>query len=609
MTEHEEKSGLNFSGKTHFWGVVILVVVVFGLIVDTIKADNDYFYADFARLNKVTEVIHHKYVEDINSEDLVDNAIKGMLEILDPHTSFFKKKEYEELRIHTEGKFGGLGIQISIREKVLTVVTPISGTPASRAGIQSGDQIVKINSKSTRGIEIDQAVGILRGDPGSEVSITIIRKGEVKPLEFTIIREIITIKSVPYSGILDDDIGYIKLVTFSQEASDEVEKAIELLVKKGIKGLIFDLRRNPGGLLPQAIKVSEKFLNRKSLVVSTRGRLRGQNKEFFSYLNPVLPEDIPLVVLVNAASASASEIVAGAIQDYDRGVVLGDTTFGKGSVQSILALDRNHHLKLTTAFYYTPSGRCINKPVNDIPDNEKEDDTFGADSIDNKDSSTTADGISDSADTLVEYKTKGGRIVYGGGGIIPDTIVEPPLLNPLVRALFIKDIYFKFTNLEYPKLQKTNMVFDSSFTINKKIMDDFYSFLDSIDFSYESHTKSKFNEFMEWAGLVEDTASDSTANDRPNIMKPEWSENELKLLSQVTKQVEDILVTKDKKEFKNCEEDIKKYMRESFLGRGLGQDNSLVYRTILARDNQVLAAVDILSNKKVYKKLLQTNNN
>ena len=157
--------------------------------------------------------------------------------------------------------------------------------------------------------------------------------------------------------------GYVRLVTFSQDASDEVEKAIESLVKQDIKGLIFDLRRNPGGLLPQAIKVSEKFLNRKSLVVSTRGRLRGQNKEFFSYLNPVLPKDLPLVVLVNAASASASEIVAGAIQDYDRGVILGDTTFGKGSVQSIFALDRNHHLKLTTAFYYTPSGRCINKSI------------------------------------------------------------------------------------------------------------------------------------------------------------------------------------------------------------------------------------------------------
>jgi carboxyl-terminal processing protease len=318
MTENGKKTGFYLSGRTHFWGVVVLIVVVFGLIVDTIKADSDYFYADFDRLGNVTKNIHHKYVEAINSEELVENAIKGMLEILDPHTSFFKKKEYEELRIHTEGKFGGLGIQISIRDKILTVVTPISGTPASRAGIQSGDQIAKINGKSTKGIEIDQAVEKLRGEPGSEVSITIMRKGEAKPLEFTITREIITIKSVPYKGVLGDDIGYIKLVTFSQEASDEVEKAIESLVKKDIKGLILDLRRNPGGLLPQAIKVSEKFLNRKSLVVSTRGRLRGQNKEFFSYLNPVLPKDMPLIVLVNAASASASEIVAGAIQDYDR---------------------------------------------------------------------------------------------------------------------------------------------------------------------------------------------------------------------------------------------------------------------------------------------------
>jgi carboxyl-terminal processing protease len=359
MEKTDQKQTRTIFGRTPFIGMVILIVVITGLVVDATKADEDNFYYDIDRLDNVALKIHQNYVEDMSSKDLIDNAIDGMLKILDPHTSYFEPKQYEELKIHTEGKFGGLGIQISIRDKVLTVMTPISGTPASRAGIQSGDQIIKIDSKPTTGITIDNAVSKLRGEPGSKVTITIRRKGEVKDIDYQISREIIQIKSVPYFGVLDNGIGYVHLATFSQDAGAEVEKAIKELSKKNIKGLVFDLRHNPGGLLPQAIEVSEKFLPRKSLVVSTRGRVRGQNKEFYSATQPVLSPELPLVVLVDYASASASEIVAGAIQDYDRGVVLGDTTFGKGSVQSILPMsDNSYHMKLTTAFYYTPSGRC-----------------------------------------------------------------------------------------------------------------------------------------------------------------------------------------------------------------------------------------------------------
>ncbi len=606
MTENGQSGGVRVSNKTHFWGVVTLMVVVLGLIADTTKADNDNFYTDIIRLDNVATRIHQSYVEEVSSEDLVDHAITGMLEILDPHTSFFKKKDYEELKIHTEGKFGGLGIQISIRDKILTVMTPISGTPASRAGIQSGDQIIEIEGKSTKGITIDAAVAKLRGEPGSEVTIKIRRKGEAKPLDFTIVREIITIKSVPYSGILKDGIGYVRLLTFSQEAGEEVEKAIKRLLKNNIKGLILDLRHNPGGLLPEAKEVSEKFLARKSLIVSTRGRLRAQNKEYYAGGNPVLPTDIPLVVLVNAASASASEIVAGAIQDWDRGVVLGDTTFGKGSVQSILPLDKEHHLKLTTAFYYTPSGRCINKPENDIPDTENGDENDEMESEKNTTKPEEDESGSQSKRDTVEYKTNKGRIVFGGGGIIPDTIVEFTQPDPIIKTLFLKDVFFKFANSEYPRLIERKIVVDSSLVIDKKIMNDFQAFLDSIQFEYKSLSHIKLDEFKSWAGLEKDTTVDSAllAENRPD-----WKDEEVEELNMMVAKIESLIKKEDQRDFEKSEDLIKRYIYEALLVRGLGQDNNLVYRTKLRNDDQVLAAVGILMDEQHYKRLLEPAKN
>jgi carboxyl-terminal processing protease len=236
---------MNLKKHIPIWGIVIIVGVMGGLVADVLQSDSDNFYSDVIRLDNVVTKIHENYVETVNSGDLVDKAVDGMLQILDPHTTYFEQKQYDELLIHTEGKFGGLGIQISIRDKALTVMTPIAGTPAARAGIQSGDQILKINNKPTRGISIDDAVGKLRGEPGSEVTITIRRKGE-KDNDYTIVREIIHIKSVPYYGVLDKNIGYVRLNTFAQESGTEVEKALKELLKKNIKGLIFDLRNNPG---------------------------------------------------------------------------------------------------------------------------------------------------------------------------------------------------------------------------------------------------------------------------------------------------------------------------------------------------------------------------
>jgi carboxyl-terminal processing protease len=584
-------------------GVAVLVVILAGLVVDANKAEDDNFYANIIRLDNVATKVHQSYVEEVSSDELVDKAIEGMLSVLDPHTTYFQQKQYEELRIHTEGEFGGLGIQIAIRDKILTVMTPISGTPASRAGIQSGDQILEIEGESTKGITIDGAVSKLRGQPGSEVTITVRRRGERKSLKFTITREVIKIKSVPYYGMVEDNIGYIRLLTFSQDAGKETERAIKALAEQGdLKGLVLDLRFNPGGLLPQAIEVAEKFLAKKALVVSTRGRERTQNKEYYATGSPVLPLDIPLVVLVSRSSASASEIVAGAVQDWDRGVVLGDTTFGKGSVQSILTLDRTHKLKMTTAFYYTPSGRCINKPENDIRGGDDEDgegaldaDSLAADSAD-----------SGTADTAI-YRTKNGRVVPGGGGIIPDTVVESEKLTPVVISLLGKDAFFKFANQEYPKLKKRGIKVDGSYVPTDEVVEDFEAFLDSMQFHYRSPAQIQFREFQERVGLVtdsSDTADSASTDGEPAIEEYELEEEELAKIKEASALVQRVLESVGERALLEERDEIRERLGESLLVRALGQDHGAVYNRQLSDDRQLAAATDILRNAKVYKELL-----
>jgi carboxyl-terminal processing protease len=593
-----------FSAGIPMMGMVVLIVVLVGLAVDSIgAAGGDNFFADVVRMDNVAAKIHQSYVTEVSSKDLVDSAIKGMMQVLDPHTAYFEAREYENLRMQTEGKFGGLGIQISIRDKVLTVMTPISGTPAFRAGIQSGDQIIRIDGVSTRGITTDRAVTKLRGEPGTDVKLLIRRRGEAQDLEYVIKREIITIRSVPFYGVLENGIGYVTLQQFSQDAGAEVERAIRELLKKGIKGLIFDLRFNPGGLLPQAIEVSEKFLPPRSLVVSTRGRVRNQNKEFHSTRPAVLPMDIPLVVLVDKASASASEIVAGAVQDWDRGVILGDTTFGKGSVQSILQLDAVNHLKLTTAFYYTPAGRCINKPENLV----RRADDAGGDDEDGEDDGEDADAEQDAAkeparaDTAT-YRTKGGRLVCGGGGIVPDTVVQRKIPEAAVRALLVRDMFFQFANLEYVRLQKRGVKITPDYRPDSITIRNFYAHIDSVGFSFQSVAQIQFEEFKKRSGIVEDTTLRNNRN--PYLVPPKLPEADFKSLKAAAERVDSILAEDSRKAIRQNESEIVRLVRDALLVRELGQDNEAVFRSKLAHDDQLKAAIGLLSDRNAYARLL-----
>ncbi|MGE0267252.1 MAG: S41 family peptidase [Candidatus Omnitrophota bacterium] len=322
------------------------------------RKTKDDLYSQIELYSYTLTTIQADYVEEIPPKDLIYGSLKGMLATLDPHSQFLDPDEYKELKTETQGKFGGLGIEISIRDGLLTVITPIEDTPAWNAGIKSGDRIVKIEEELTKDITLGEAVKLLRGKPGTEINITILRESEFKIQEFKIVREIIHIQDVKNTQILKDDIGYIRLAEFREDSAKEFRKALDTLQAAGANGLILDLRNNPGGLLNVAIKITEEFLPSGSPIVSTKGRRRSQNTETFSS-NVSHLVDWPMVILINEGSASGSEILAGALKDNKRAIILGTKSFGKGSVQSVIPLPDGSGLRLTTSKYYTPSGVTI----------------------------------------------------------------------------------------------------------------------------------------------------------------------------------------------------------------------------------------------------------
>ena len=318
----------------------------------------DDLYAQIELYSYALTTIQADYVEEKTPKDLIYGSLRGMLSSLDPHSQFLDPDEYKELKTETQGKFGGLGIEISIRDGLLTVITPIEDTPAWKAGIKAGDRIVKIENELTRDLTLDEAVKKLRGKPGTAVNITVLREEAVKILEFSIVREIIHIQDVKNTQILTDNIGYIRLTEFREDSAEEFRKALESLTTQGADSLILDLRNNPGGLLNVAIKITEEFLPAGQIVVSTKGRHPSEDTITYSNNKNHLIS-WPMVILINEGSASGSEILAGALKDNKRAIILGTTSFGKGSVQSVIPLPDGSGLRLTTSKYFTPSGISI----------------------------------------------------------------------------------------------------------------------------------------------------------------------------------------------------------------------------------------------------------
>lgn len=348
--------------KNRIFSIGTLLLLIFagifiGRITMSTPSSEAQGYEELKVFTEAFSIIKRNYVDEVKTKDLIYSAIKGMMGSLDPHSGFLTPEAYKEMQVETKGEFGGIGIQIGIKDNALTVIAPIEDTPAFRAGIKAGDRIIKINGESTRDMSLMDAVNKMRGPKGTKVTITIMREGWESPKDFTLIRDIIHIKSVK-SKVVEKGVGYIKLSHFQEQTANDLSIALrELVEKEKITSLILDLRNNPGGLLQSAVEVADQFLEPGKLVVFIKGRT-GEKVEYFT--EGIRPNyKLPLVVLVNHGSASASEIVAGALKDHRRAIILGTTTFGKGSVQNIIPLSDGSGLRLTTAKYYTPQGISI----------------------------------------------------------------------------------------------------------------------------------------------------------------------------------------------------------------------------------------------------------
>jgi carboxyl-terminal processing protease len=336
--------------------LVVLTLSLGGSAVSKVT-DNAATYEQLRLFTEVLSIVQNQYVDEVPPKELIYSAIKGTLRGLDPHSSFLDPDSYRDMQVETSGSFGGLGIEITLKDDILTVVAPIDGTPAHRAGLHTGDRIVKIDGLPTKDMQLADAVKRMRGKPGTKVLISVVREGWAEPKDFEIVREQIKVQSVK-TVEMGDGIEYLKLRQFQEQSPHDLEVALEKFTKAGMKALILDLRNNPGGLLTAAVEVSEKFIDDGKLVVYTEGRVKSQNMRFPAHAKRGYSQ-MPMVVLVNQGSASASEIVAGALQDWGRATIVGTQTFGKGSVQTIIPLSDGSGLRLTTAKYFTPKGRSI----------------------------------------------------------------------------------------------------------------------------------------------------------------------------------------------------------------------------------------------------------
>ncbi len=448
----------------------ILFFLAFTIILPCISFSAPEDFAPYTETYaEILAILQERSASDTETKDIIYSSIDGMLETLDPHSSFLTPEYFLEMREKQKGSFYGLGIVISKRDGNLTVISPIEGTPAHRLGIRAGDIISRIEGKPTGDMTTNEAVNLLKGPRNTKVNITVIRPGFDEPMEFEVTRDEIPTDSIPYSFMIREDTGYIRIRDFTQTTTHELKNCIDILRGEGMKQLLLDLRENPGGLLEQAVSVSGLFLNKGQMVVYTKGRVQGSTEEFFVRGNPAM-NDLPLIILVNTSSASASEIVAGAVQDHDRGLIAGENTWGKGLVQSVYPVSENAGLALTTAKYYTPSGRCIQR------DYKQGFDQYYLDWHNEKETAAEKQGP--------EMFTDKGRPVYANGGIAPDVVIEPQLIeSPFILSARRKSAFFRFA-VEYIAGRSD---IDRSFEANEEVIEKFKIFLkkDKIEYDEE----------------------------------------------------------------------------------------------------------------------------
>ena len=483
------------------------VGMVFGQRLSSNNSTNDTDVRDSVRsFTQVYEVVQQNYAEAVNPDKAIYNgAIPGMLRVLDPHSNFFDPKSYAALREEQRGKYYGVGMQVGPRNNKVIVIAPFTGAPAYRAGIRPGDVIIAVDGKPTDNMSTSDVAELLKGPKGTTVKITVLREGTEKPIDFNVVRDEIPRYSVDVHFMIRPGIGYIHVSGFQETTEHEVAQALDQLQEQGeLKGLILDLRQNPGGLLSEGVGVADKFLKKGQVIVSHHGR--SSPEKIYRAAHGNGGKEYPLVVLVNRGTASAAEIVAGAIQDHDRGLIVGETTFGKGLVQTVYPLSENTGLALTTAKYYTPSGRLIQRDYSGV--------SLYDYYYNNRDNGS--DGTPPTPSREVKM-TDSGRTVYGGGGINPDVVIPALKSNKFQDTLLQKYTFFNFS-----KHYVINHKVTQSFTVDDAVMQDFRKFLDSQQIAFteadlvenndwiRSNIKAELfvNEFGQQEGLIVHTEND-----------------------------------------------------------------------------------------------------
>jgi carboxyl-terminal processing protease len=543
-------------GKKFWLFIPLAAILIFGFTYSKDKEfeiikNLDIFYSLFRELNLF-------YVDETDPKQLVEASIDGMLKSLDPYTTYIPADEQENFAFMTTGEYGGIGALIRRGGDYTIISEPYEGFPAQKAGLRAGDTICSINSITTSGKEISEVSEMLKGPPNTPVKLNLKRWGEEKSFDVNLIRELITIPNIPYYGLLKEGIGYIRLTNFTKNAGEETRNALKHLINEGAGSVIIDLRGNPGGLLIESVNVTNLFVEKGKEIVSTRGRVK-QWDAVYKTGTPPVDTAIPVVVLVNRASASASEIVAGALQDLDRAVIIGQKTFGKGLVQTTRPLSYDAQLKVTTAKYYIPSGRCIQAVDYS---NRNEDGSVGL--------------IPDSL--IREFTTKNGRKVYDGGGIAPDIRIEPEPPGNITISLYTKNLIFDYAT-EYAATHET---FGSigKMSFSDTAYNDFLHFISTRNYDYISESDNKLTELI---GIARSEKYYEGAEEEFNALKIKLAHDK----------------EKDLQTFKS---EIKALIIEEIAGRYYYQKGKA--RATLIGDKALEKAMEICEDGKLYRSLL-----